>query len=176
MCFEYLWHKIEFYLIFSICSIREAFGIWNSEIKTVMVFQLPSCVWLCNPHGVQHTRLPCPSLSPGVCSNSCPLSHWCHPTISSFVTPSPPAPNLSQHQGLFQCTLEWEKKIIRHVESKFSGSLAVGSCRGEQISNFCLSSLGTYSGIEKCLRGLYNEVWPLSYQSYSLSVFQGALF
>ena len=30
------------------------------------------------PHGLQKTRLPCPSLSPGVCSNSCPLSQWCH--------------------------------------------------------------------------------------------------
>ena len=37
------------------------------------------------PHGLQHTRLPCPSPSPGVCSNSCPLSRWCHPTISSSV-------------------------------------------------------------------------------------------
>ena len=35
------------------------------------------------PHGLQHARLPCPSLSPGVCSHSCPLSWWCHPTISS---------------------------------------------------------------------------------------------
>ena len=39
------------------------------------------------PHGLQHARLPCPSLSPGVCSNSCPLSWWCHPTISSSVIP-----------------------------------------------------------------------------------------
>ena len=39
------------------------------------------------PHGRQHTRLPCPSLSPGVFSNSCPFSWWCHPTISSSVTP-----------------------------------------------------------------------------------------
>ena len=39
------------------------------------------------PHGLQHTRLPCPSLSPRVCSNSCPLSQWCHPIISSSVTP-----------------------------------------------------------------------------------------
>ena len=37
------------------------------------------------PHGLQHTRLPCPLLSPGVCSNSCPLSQWCHLTISSVV-------------------------------------------------------------------------------------------
>ena len=36
---------------------------------------------------MQHSRLPCPSLSPGVCSNSCPLSRWCHPTISSSVVP-----------------------------------------------------------------------------------------
>ena len=40
-----------------------------------------------HPHELQPARLPCPSLSPGVCSNSCPLSHWCHPIISSSVTP-----------------------------------------------------------------------------------------
>ena len=37
------------------------------------------------PHELRHARLPCPSLTPGVCSNSCPLSQWCHPTISSSV-------------------------------------------------------------------------------------------
>ena len=37
------------------------------------------------PHGLQHIRLPCPSLSPGVCLNSCPLRWWCHPTISTSV-------------------------------------------------------------------------------------------
>ena len=35
------------------------------------------------PHRLQHTSLPCPSPSPGACLNSCPLSQWCHPTISS---------------------------------------------------------------------------------------------
>ena len=39
------------------------------------------------PHGLQHTRLPCPSATPGACSNSCPSSQWCHPTISSSVVP-----------------------------------------------------------------------------------------
>ena len=53
-------------------------------------------------HGLQHARLPCPSPSPRVCSNSGPLGQWCHPTISSFVTPFSYALNLSQHQGLFQ--------------------------------------------------------------------------
>ena len=39
------------------------------------------------PHGLQHARLPCPSPSPRACSNSRPLSQWCHPTISSSVIP-----------------------------------------------------------------------------------------
>ena len=39
------------------------------------------------PHGLQHSRLPCPSPTPGVYSNSCPLSRWCHPAISSSVVP-----------------------------------------------------------------------------------------
>ena len=44
---------------------------------------MSSSLW---PHELQHTRLPCPLLSPRVCSNSCPLSQWCHPIISSSVT------------------------------------------------------------------------------------------
>ena len=39
------------------------------------------------PHGLQHARLPCPSPTPRAYSNSCPLSRWCHPTISSSVVP-----------------------------------------------------------------------------------------
>ena len=39
------------------------------------------------PHGLQHTRPPCPSPTPGACSNSCPSSRWCYPTISSSVVP-----------------------------------------------------------------------------------------
>ena len=42
------------------------------------------CLW---PHGLQHTRLPCLSLTYRACSNSGPLSQWCHPTISSSVVP-----------------------------------------------------------------------------------------
>ena len=39
------------------------------------------------PQGLHHTSLPCPSPTPGACSNSCPLSQWCHSTISSSVIP-----------------------------------------------------------------------------------------
>ena len=63
-------------------------------------------------HGLQHARLPCPSLSPGVCSDSCPLSPWCHLTISSSIAPSTLVPNLSQHQGLLNesaLCIRWPK-------------------------------------------------------------------
>ena len=45
---------------------------------------LSNSIW---PHGQQHARLLCPPLSPGTCSNSCALSWWCHPTISSSIAP-----------------------------------------------------------------------------------------
>ena len=54
------------------------------------------------PHESQHTRPPCPSPTPRVYSNSCPLSQWCHPAISSSVVPFS-----SQHQGLFQWLFAW---------------------------------------------------------------------
>ena len=60
---------------------------------------IQSCLSL-QPHGPQQ-RPPCPSPTPWVYSNSCPLSWWCHLNISSSVIPSSPTFNLSQHQGLF---------------------------------------------------------------------------
>ena len=59
------------------------------------------------PHGLQHSRPPCPSPFPGACSDSCPSSRWCHPTISSSVIPfsfclhSFPAPRSFQMSKLF---------------------------------------------------------------------------
>ena len=54
------------------------------------------------PHGLQQARPPCPSPTPGVHSDSCPLNRWCHPTVSFCHPPSLPTFNLSQHQGLFK--------------------------------------------------------------------------
>ena len=54
------------------------------------------------PHESQHARPPCQSPTHRVHSDSCPSSQWCHPVISYSVVPSPPAPNPSQHQCLFQ--------------------------------------------------------------------------
>ena len=54
------------------------------------------------PHRLQHTRLPCPSPTPRVYSNSCPLSRWCHPTISSSVIPFSSCPQSFPASGSFQ--------------------------------------------------------------------------
>ena len=59
---------------------------------------MSSFVW---PHGLQHARLPCPSPPPGACSNSCPLSQWCHPTISSSVIPFSSSPQSFPASGAF---------------------------------------------------------------------------
>ena len=66
------------------------------ETHVLLFFRPKSCPTLCNP---VDCRLLCPSLSPAVCSHSCPLSWWCHP---SLLPPSPFAFKLSQHQSLFQ--------------------------------------------------------------------------
>ena len=59
-----------------------------STIHTIFLLfsrsDVSSSLW---PRGLQHARLPCPSPTPGVCSNSCLLSQWCHPAISSSVVP-----------------------------------------------------------------------------------------
>ena len=56
------------------------FILWLSFSRSVKSDSL-------QPHGLQHTRLPCPSPSPRTCSNSCPLGQRCHPTVSSSVIP-----------------------------------------------------------------------------------------
>ena len=55
------------------------------------------------PQELQHIRLPCPSLSPGVCSNSYPLSQWCYLTISSFAAPF----SCPQSFPVFQDPFQW---------------------------------------------------------------------
>ena len=54
------------------------------------------------PHGPHHARLPCPSRTPRACSNSCPQSQWCHPTISSSVVPFSSCLQSSPASGSFQ--------------------------------------------------------------------------
>ena len=76
-----------------------------------------SCLTL-RPHGWQNPRLPCPSPSPRVCSNSCSLSWWCSLTVSSSSAPSLFIFNLSQTQGFL--STRWLHSLVR--------ALRLGQC------------------------------------------------
>ena len=97
--------------VWSLDSVSQSSSDFNRNLIVVVMYAYSFSVVLFSPsvtpdssrpHELQHARLPCPSLSPRVCSNSCPLSRWYHPTISfSFL----PALTISQHQGLFWKTM-----------------------------------------------------------------------
>ena len=67
------------------------------------------------PHGLQHTRPPCPSPTPGAYSNSCPLSRWCHPTISPSVIPFSSCLQSFPASDLFQSVSSWHQ-VARVLE------------------------------------------------------------
>ena len=82
------------------------------------------------PHELQHARLPCPSLSPKTCSNSCSLSWWCHPSILSSVIPFSSCPPSSPASVSFP------------ISQRFtSGGQSIGSF------SFSISSSDEYSGL-----------------------------
>ena len=57
---------------YMLCSVQSSHSVVSDSLQ---------------PHGPQHARPPCPSPTPGACSNSCPSSRWCHPTVSSSIVP-----------------------------------------------------------------------------------------
>ena len=79
---------------------QKCFLILTTTLVWIVVddIQLLNSLW---PHGLQHTRLPCLSRSPGVCSNSCLLVGDAIQPSHPLSSPSPPVFNLSQHQSLF---------------------------------------------------------------------------
>ena len=87
-------------------SLKDSIFIINVDLKKYRCSQfssvIQSCPTLCSPHGLKHARFSCPSPNPGACSNSCSLSQWCHPTISSSVVPFPSCPQSFPASGSFQ--------------------------------------------------------------------------
>ena len=85
-------HSVVFLYFFALIA-EEGNKTLQAEVfflleKTTLLFFICSIVSdSLQPHGLQHARFPCSSPSPGACSNSCPLSQWCHPTILSSVIP-----------------------------------------------------------------------------------------
>ena len=108
-------------------------GIGSMAFVLFLIFSHSVVSDFFRPHEQQHTRLPCFSPSPRVCSNSCALSWWCHSTIYPLSPLSPPALNFSWHQGLFQ----WVGSLIRwpkywsfsfsiNPSNEYSGLMSLG--------------------------------------------------
>jgi len=71
------------------------------------------------PHELQHARLSCPSLFPGACSNSCPLSRWCHPAIPSSVAPFS-SPQFFPASGFFSNELTLCTRWLKYWSFSFN--------------------------------------------------------
>ena len=84
------------------CLILSLFQIWESESMCSVQFSSVTIMSDClRPHEPQHARPPCPSPTPRVPPNPCPLSQWCHPTISSSVVPFSSCPQSFPASGSF---------------------------------------------------------------------------
>ena len=92
---------LEFLQAFVNCKSFSFLRVWFSSV-------VQSCPTLCDPHELQHTRLPCPSPTPRVYLNSCPLSPWCHPTISSSFIPF-------SHLQSFPASGSWRRLPLTHT-------------------------------------------------------------
>ena len=91
------------------------------------------------PHELQHARPPCPSPTPGACSNSCPLSWWCHPTISSSVVPFSSRLQSFPASGSFPMSQFFTEKAM----ATYSSTLAWNIPRTEEPGR--LQSMGSLS-------------------------------
>ena len=115
--------------------------------------------------GQKNARHPCSSLFPGVSSSSCPLSLWCHLTISSSAAPSPPTFRLSQQQGLF-----WDESAlcIRWPSIGASPSASVLSMNVQGW--FPLGLTGLSSFLSKGLSRVFSSTTTESLSSLALSL------
>ena len=98
--------NVEVWKVASFCMSKNSFYVYSVQFsRSVMSDSL-------RPHESQHTRPPCPSLTPGVHSNSCPSSWWCHPAISSchpllLLPPIPPSIRVFSNQSPLR--MRWPK-------------------------------------------------------------------
>ena len=114
-------------------------------IKLLLLFSHSVLSYTLWPHGLQHAKLPCPSPSPGACSNSCPLSQWCQPTIWSSVIPFSSAFKLSQHQSLFQWvgSLHLVAKVLQLRPQHISPSNEYSSFRMDWFDLLAVQGIST---------------------------------
>ena len=137
-------------------SVKDHSHLWR-HLTISVVFQSLSCVQLCWPHGLQHPWPPGPSPSPRVCSNSCPLSRWCHPTISSSVALFSSCPPSFPASGSFPMT--WLFTSGRQSIG-VSSSASVKSQDRPEARPFATNSWSSCECKGKVLKG--NQKWSSS--------------
>ena len=162
-----------------------AFRIWLSSFSIVRKVHPCCCLFLCFipfvllfrhsvvsdslwPHGLQHARLPCPSLSSEVCSDSCPLNWWCHPTISSSVFLFSSCPQSFPASGIFP--MSW----LFISGGQGIGASALASVLPMNIQGwFSWGLTGLISLLCKGLSGVFSNTTVESINSSGLSLLYG---
>ena len=148
------------YWTFSISPSSEYSGLISFQFRSV----IKSWLTLCDPHGWQHARLPCPSPTPGACSNSCPcrVGDAIQPP-HLLLSPAPPAFNLFQHQSLFK----WVSSL-----HQVPGVTAAASVLPKNIQDWSpLGWTGWISLLSKGLSTVFSNTTVQKHQFFSAQLF-----
>ena len=115
------------------------------------------------PQGQQHARLACPSVSPGIHLNSCPLSWWCHPTISSSFVPFSSCPQFFPASGSFP--MSW----FFTSGGQSIGASASASVLPINVQGWCpLRLTGLISLLSKGLSRVFSNTTVQKHQFFSI--------
>ena len=112
------------------------------------------------PHGLKHTRLPCLSPPPGACSNSCPLSQWCHPTISSSVVPFSSCLQSFPASGTFPVS-----QLFTSDDQSVGASASASTLPTNIQGWFPLGLIGLISLLSKGLSRVFSSTTIISYNN-----------
>ena len=136
-------------------------SVCKGKLLTLSSVQLLVVSDSLRPHGLQHNRLLCPLSSPEACSNSCPLSRWYHPTISSSVTP-------------FSCLQSFPASGSFPVRQFFtSGGQSIGASASASVlpmiiqSWFLLGLIGLISLLSKGILRVFSSTTVWKHQFFS---------
>ena len=129
---------------------------------------VPDSLW---PHGLQHTRISCPSPTPRSCSNSCPLSSWCHPNISSSVVSFSSCPQSFSGSGAFP--MSWFfTSVSQSIGVTVSGLVLPMNILGW----FSLELPGLVSLLSMGLSIIFSSTTVQKHQFFGLSLLYGPTF
>ena len=124
------------------------------------------------PHGLQHARLPCPSLSPEVCTNSCLLNQWFHSVISSSVTPFSSCPQSFLASRSFTMSRPFTSggKVLELQHQPFQLTFRVDFLQNWLVWSPCCSGDSQDSFPARQLRSLNPSVLSLLYGPALMSI------